>query len=63
MEPFYAWQTRHDAGNLPKGIVLAEHVPDPSMARLDSRQVTRQDPARRFKQLTLIDAVCSALLS
>jgi hypothetical protein len=58
MEPFYAWQSRHEAGNASSVIARAMSPTEgPAM------QLARVKPTRHFKQLTLVDAICIALLS
>jgi hypothetical protein len=58
MEPFYAWQSRHEVDNAP-GVVPQAMSPVEGAAM----QLARVKPTRRFKQLTLVDAICIALLS
>jgi hypothetical protein len=58
MEPFYAWQSMHEAGNESGAFPLVS-----SSADVEAKQQAKVKPTRRFKQLTLVDAICTALLS
>ncbi|MBN2151596.1 MAG: hypothetical protein JW839_09130 [Candidatus Lokiarchaeota archaeon] len=58
MEPFYAWYARNRAAKLACGAPwICGRVND------TPRRQAREGPARRFRQLTLVESLCAALLS
>jgi hypothetical protein len=58
MEPFYEWQSRHEASTLSSVVPLIIGITEGA-----ARQQAQEKTTRRFKQLTLVDAICTALLS